>query len=65
MSMRVVRASRKEHRCDECGRLIPVGAKYWRDYEESETDRREHTNCMDFVKQPALPLGFNSDRSSK
>ena len=55
--------ARKEHRCGLCGRKIPIGARYWRDYGERE-DRKEHTNCCDYEKEPELHPGFNQNRSS-
>ena len=53
-------ATRKAHRCSECGRRIPIGERYW----ASDCGRwREHTNCEDFKDQPELPAGYNQNRS--
>ncbi len=59
------RTAKKEHRCDECGRLIPVGDKYWRKHTESqntETNFRQHTNCLNYKSAELLPVGFNQNR---
>lgn len=54
----------KEHRCDSCGRLIPVGHKYWRKFDEKKMiDHREHTNCLNYETFEDLPQGFNQNRS--
>jgi hypothetical protein len=60
-----IRTARKEHRCTLCGRRIPVGARYWyaSGIDDLE-DRREHTNCEDFSREPHLPPLFNSDRTA-
>lgn len=46
-------ASRKEHRCDKCGRRVPIGARYFFD-----NGLVEHYNCLDFEDQPILDVGF-------
>ncbi|MBS1170127.1 MAG: hypothetical protein H6R01_1045 [Burkholderiaceae bacterium] len=57
--------ARKEHRCDECGRKIPAGARYWRRHTEHDIDHREHTNCADFEREPVLHPEFNTNRGLK
>jgi hypothetical protein len=54
----------KEHRCTSCGRLIPVGHKYWKKFDEKKgVDVREHTNCLSYENAEVLPEGFNQNRS--
>lgn len=48
--MRIQKA-RKEHICELCGKKIPKGDKYWREYVEDEDgdvikDEKQHTNCL-------------------
>lgn len=62
-----IHTAKKPHRCDMCGRLIPIGARYWRDYQEGGDcgalkDDRQHTNCLDFEAEPVLPEGYNQNR---
>lgn len=52
-------AKRKTHRCDLCGRRIPIGARYFCD---ENGDNREHTNCLDFTDEPLLNFWYNKDR---
>jgi hypothetical protein len=50
-----IQTARKDHKCDLCGKKIPEGARYWRDYQDdgySIGDRKEHTNCEEFKSQP-------------
>lgn len=54
-----IHKAKKNYRCNECGRLIPVGTKYWRDYEATIEfgcikNDKEHTNCLDFEDQPKV-----------
>lgn len=60
--MKIHTATRKDHRCDECGRKIPVGARYW---SSDDGGRREHTNCLEFEDQPLLDDGYNQNRPKK
>lgn len=60
------KTARKEHRCDECGRLIPLGHKYWARWKESPpVDHREHTNCLAYRDAELLHPHFNKDRSRR
>lgn len=55
-----IHKARKNHRCGECGRLIPIGSRYWRDYDEGNYhddlghDNKTHTNCLEFENQPKV-----------
>jgi hypothetical protein len=45
-----LQTARKKHVCTICGEEIPVGSKYWREYElggddGALMDRKEHTSC--------------------
>lgn len=57
--MKIHLAKRKDHRCSECGRKIPIGSKYWSN--ESGTIR-QHTNYLLFEDQPLLPEHYNDLR---
>ena len=51
-----IHKARKNHRCDSCGRLIPIGVRYWRVYDAENYDAndKQHTNCLDFEDQPKV-----------
>ena len=53
-------ATRKNHRCSECGKRIPIGARYFAD---CDGGIREHTNCLDFENEDVLPIEYNSNRT--
>lgn len=52
--------ARKEHRCDECGRRIPIGSKYFSNVAEN----RQHTNCLLYKDEPMLKIEFNMNRKA-
>ena len=62
MSLETHVATKKDHRCDLCGRRIPIGARYWT---RSDGGWREHTNCEDYTREPELPQEYNRNRSGK
>ena len=40
----------KDHKCDDCGKPIPKGTKYWRQQDDEPEDfnyntRKTHQNC--------------------
>jgi DNA repair exonuclease SbcCD ATPase subunit len=54
-----IHKAQKDHKCFVCGRKIPKGHKYWRDYEEGGDDGalkdiKEHTNCELYNQQEIL-----------
>ena len=55
-------AKRKDHRCTECGRRIPIKARYFSD---EGGDIRVHTNCLNFENEEILPDMYNFTRPKK
>ena len=63
MSLKI-HTARKDYTCSECGRKIPIGVRYWRDYEEDPYKNiKTHTNCLDFEDQPEFDE--RNDRGEK
>lgn len=60
--MKTHKATKKDHRCDLCGKRIPIGARYFCD---DDGQNREHTNCEEFKKEDDLPKGYNQDRRKR
>lgn len=60
MTMETHIATWKTHRCDACGRRIPIGSRYF----VGDDNSREHTNCCDFINEKELPPGYNLNRSA-
>lgn len=54
-------AKRKDHRCDTCGRRIPLNVRY---FSKDSGKFKEHTNCMSFESEDILPPAYNSSRSA-
>ena len=50
--------SKKDRECKTCGRMIPKGHRYFRDYEENEFGGAdltlEHTNCELYTAEEFL-----------
>lgn len=55
-------ATRKDHRCDVCGKRIPIGARYFSRKEDSVVVHKEHTNCEIYTDEPLLVIGYNQNR---
>jgi hypothetical protein len=52
-----IHTARKDHKCSLCGRKIPQGHKYWRDYQETDEgliDNKQHTNCELYTKHGSV-----------
>lgn len=52
-------ATKKDHRCDLCGRRIPISARY---FASDGGYYREHTNCLEYEREPLLKEGYNQNR---
>jgi len=46
MSNPTIQTARNGYICEECGRKIPKGDRYWRKHIEGVIDVKEHTNCL-------------------
>lgn len=56
----------REHRCDDCGRLIPVGHMFLRKLDDKKkVDIRKHSNCGLYREAEVLHPEFNKDRSKR
>ncbi len=60
--------AKQAHRCDTCGKRIPVGEIYWVQMEDTSIGgmmltKREHSNCLNYSSEPTLPEDFHVNRS--
>jgi len=59
--------AKKRHRCNECGREIKAGERYWMEHEDKGDSRnwKEHCNCAEAESMGAqkLPEDFYLNRS--
>lgn len=49
-------ATRSEQRCNVCSRKIPIGARYFKEKAADYEWVMEHTNCLDFEREPIIPM---------
>lgn len=54
-----VHKAQKDHICGMCGRKIPKGDKYYRDFEADSRgmilkDKKEHTSCVLYDHLPVI-----------
>lgn len=57
-----IRVARRDHWCAACGKAIPKGSEYVRQYVRGGKDMREHRECAaDLNEIPPTPPRYRDD----